>query len=234
MATENRRVALPAGMRRVYGELDRAQVVMGLHNLARRVGILADSLLAAIPVPAAGAWDVRLIELYCAASEVILRVPGVASMLQTRTSWGKRTTSRPPQPFTSRRSRTRESPCSRGPYGVVHIPAGLGIPGRIALANPGRTRHPSRRGAVSQRARRDHRGYSGLGGMVTRVSSHAWIRSATLTQPGSSIMSWLILGYISASGVIRSCGCTDFRLRETNVIFGPQDQQRGGNQVRSG
>ena len=86
MATENRRVALPAGMRRVYGELDRAQVVMTLHNLARRVGILADSLLAAIPVPAAGSWDVRLIELYCAASEVILRVPGVASMLQTRTS----------------------------------------------------------------------------------------------------------------------------------------------------
>ena len=118
MATENRRVALPAGMRRVYGELDRAQVVMALHNLARRVGIqrvtmrelaaglgvavpsvyyhvpgkqaaldlLADSLLAAIPVPAAGSWDVRLIELYCAASEVILRVPGVASMLQTRTS----------------------------------------------------------------------------------------------------------------------------------------------------
>ncbi|MGO9156373.1 TetR/AcrR family transcriptional regulator C-terminal domain-containing protein [Mycobacterium sp.] len=46
--------------------------------------LLADSLLAAIPVPAAGPWDVRLIELYCAAREVILRVPGVAGMLQTR------------------------------------------------------------------------------------------------------------------------------------------------------
>jgi TetR/AcrR family transcriptional regulator, tetracycline repressor protein len=118
VAAENRRVALPAGMRRVYGELDREQVVAGVHNLARRVGIqrvtmgelaaelgvavpsvyyhvpgkqaaldlLADSLLAAIPVPAAGPWDVRLIELYCAAREVILRVPGVAGMLQTRTS----------------------------------------------------------------------------------------------------------------------------------------------------
>ncbi len=116
MATENRRVALPAGMRRVYGELDRAQVVAGLHNLARRVGIqrvtmrelaaelgvavpsvyyhvpgkqaaldlLADSLLASIPVPAGGPWDFRLIELYCAAREVILRVSGFAGMLQTR------------------------------------------------------------------------------------------------------------------------------------------------------
>jgi TetR/AcrR family tetracycline transcriptional repressor len=116
VATENGRVPLPAGMKRVYGELDRAQVVAGVHNLARRVGIqrvtmrelaaelgvavpsvyyhvpgkqaaldlLSDSLLATIPVPAAGHWDARLIELYCAAREVILRVPGVASMLQTR------------------------------------------------------------------------------------------------------------------------------------------------------
>ena len=40
--------------------------------------------LAAIPVPGNGRGDVRLIELYCTASEVILRVPGVAGMLQTR------------------------------------------------------------------------------------------------------------------------------------------------------
>jgi TetR/AcrR family tetracycline transcriptional repressor len=116
VATEPKRVALPAGIRRTYGELDRAQVVAALHNLARRVGVqrvtmrelaaelgvavpsvyyhvpgkqaaldlLAESLLAAIPVPAAGPWDVRLIELYCAARDVILRVPGVAGMLQTR------------------------------------------------------------------------------------------------------------------------------------------------------
>ena len=116
MATENRRVPLPAGMKRVYGELDREQVVAGLHNLARRVGIqrvtmrelaaelgvavpsvyyhvsgkqaaldlLADSLLASIPLPPAGPWDVRLIEFYCVSREVVLRIPGVASMLQTR------------------------------------------------------------------------------------------------------------------------------------------------------
>ena len=116
MATENRRVPLPAGMKRVYGELDRAQVVAGLHNLARRVGIqrvtmrelaaelgvavpsvyyhvpgkqaaldlLADSLLASDPASPAGPLDVRLIEFYCVSREVVLRIPGVASMLQTR------------------------------------------------------------------------------------------------------------------------------------------------------
>ncbi len=101
--------------RRPYGELDRAQVVESLHNLARRVGVqgvtmrdlaaelgaavpsvyyyvqgkqaaldlLAESMLADIPVPDAGTWDARLIELYCAAREVVLTVPGVAGILQT-------------------------------------------------------------------------------------------------------------------------------------------------------
>ena len=108
---------MPFGIRRAYGALDRAQVVAGVHNLARRVGVqrvtmrelaaelgvavpsvyyhvpgkqaaldlLVESLLAAIPVPAAGPWDIRLIELYCTAREVILGVPGVAGVLQTRT-----------------------------------------------------------------------------------------------------------------------------------------------------
>ena len=116
MATEKKRVAVPAGIRRAYGALDRAQVVAAVHDLARRVGVqrvtmgelaahlgvavpsvyyhvpgkqaaldlLADSLLATIPVPAAGRWDSRIIELYCAAREVLLSVPGVAGMLQTR------------------------------------------------------------------------------------------------------------------------------------------------------
>jgi TetR/AcrR family transcriptional regulator, tetracycline repressor protein len=116
VASEPKRVALPAGIRHTYGALDRAQVVGGLHSLARRVGVqrvtmrelaaelgvavpsvyyhvpgkqaaldlLVESLLAAIPVPAAGPWDTRLIELYCTAREVILGVPGVAGVLQTR------------------------------------------------------------------------------------------------------------------------------------------------------
>jgi TetR/AcrR family transcriptional regulator, tetracycline repressor protein len=116
VTTTSKRVAMRAGIRRAYGELDRDQVVASLHSLARRVGVqrvtmrelaaelgaavpsvyyhvpgkqagldmLAESVLAQIPVPAAGPWDVRLIELYCAAREVILEVPGVAGILQTR------------------------------------------------------------------------------------------------------------------------------------------------------
>ncbi|MGO9511722.1 MAG: TetR/AcrR family transcriptional regulator C-terminal domain-containing protein [Mycobacterium sp.] len=45
--------------------------------------LLAESVLAEIPVPQAGPWDARLTELYCAAREVILSVPGIAGILQT-------------------------------------------------------------------------------------------------------------------------------------------------------
>ncbi len=106
---------MPTAIRRAYGDLDRAQVVASLHNLARRVGVqqvtmrelaaelgaavpsvyyhvpgkqaaldlLAESVLAEIPVPQAGPWDARLTELYCAAREVIVSVPGIAGILQT-------------------------------------------------------------------------------------------------------------------------------------------------------
>ncbi len=106
---------MTAEARRPYGELDRAQVVAALHNLARRVGVqgvtmrdlaaelgaavpsvyyhvqgkqaaldlLAESLLVKIPTPDSGPWDVRLIELYCAAREVVLAVPGIAGIVQT-------------------------------------------------------------------------------------------------------------------------------------------------------
>ncbi|HTQ16672.1 TetR/AcrR family transcriptional regulator C-terminal domain-containing protein [Mycobacterium sp.] len=106
---------MTAGVRRAYGELDRAQVVASLHSLARRIGVqrvtmrelaaelgaavpsvyyhvpgkqaaldlLAESVLANIPIPEAGPWDARLVELYCTAREVILGVPGVAGLLQT-------------------------------------------------------------------------------------------------------------------------------------------------------
>jgi TetR/AcrR family transcriptional regulator, tetracycline repressor protein len=105
---------MPAGVRRAYGELDRAQVVAALYNLARRVGVqrvtmreltaelgvaapsvyyhvpgkqaaldlLAESVLASIPIPETGSWDVRLVELYCAARKAILFVPGMAGLLQ--------------------------------------------------------------------------------------------------------------------------------------------------------
>ncbi|OBI09268.1 TetR family transcriptional regulator [Mycobacterium sp. E2462] len=106
---------MTAATRRPYGELDRAQVLASLHDLARRVGVqgvtmrqlagelgaavpsvyyhvpgkraalelLAEAVLDDIPITDAGPWDVRLIELYCAAREVIVAVPGVANVLQT-------------------------------------------------------------------------------------------------------------------------------------------------------
>jgi TetR/AcrR family transcriptional regulator, tetracycline repressor protein len=45
--------------------------------------LVAESVLAEIPMPDAGPWDIRLTELYCAAREMILGVPGVAGILQT-------------------------------------------------------------------------------------------------------------------------------------------------------
>lgn len=114
MAAAKKRVKVPAGVRRAYGELDRAQVVTALHKLARRVGVqhvkmrdlaaelgvdtpalyyhvpgkqaaldlLAVSVLAQVPIPEDGAWDVRLIELYCDARTAILAVPGTVGLLQ--------------------------------------------------------------------------------------------------------------------------------------------------------
>jgi AcrR family transcriptional regulator len=114
VAAAKKRVAMPAGIRRAYNELDRAQVVTALHTLARRVGVhrvkmrelaaelgvdtpalyyhvpgkqaaldlLAESVLAQVPIPENGAWDVRLVELYCDARTAILSVPGTAGLLQ--------------------------------------------------------------------------------------------------------------------------------------------------------
>lgn len=45
--------------------------------------LLAESVLADIPVIETGSWDTRLTELYCAARDVILSVPGIAGVLQT-------------------------------------------------------------------------------------------------------------------------------------------------------
>jgi TetR/AcrR family tetracycline transcriptional repressor len=121
MAAASKRVAVPAGMRRAFGEFDRTQVVWALHNVARRVGaqgvtvrelatelsadaasvyyhvpgkqaaldLLAESVLVQIPVPESGPWDVRLVDLYCAAHEVIIGFPGVVGILRTR-SGGER------------------------------------------------------------------------------------------------------------------------------------------------
>jgi TetR/AcrR family transcriptional regulator, tetracycline repressor protein len=114
LTNANRRVAVPAAVRRAYGELDRSQIITALYNLTRRVGVqrvtmrelagelgvavpsvyyhvpgkqaaldlLAESVLADIPIPEQGPWDVRLAEMYCAARDVLLCVPGVAGLLE--------------------------------------------------------------------------------------------------------------------------------------------------------
>lgn len=56
------------------------------YHVARKqaaLDLLAESVLAEIPVFESGAWDTRLTELYGAAREVILAIPGIAGMLQT-------------------------------------------------------------------------------------------------------------------------------------------------------
>lgn len=45
--------------------------------------LLAETVLATIPEPGPGSWDRRLLELYCAARQAMLEVPGIAVVLQT-------------------------------------------------------------------------------------------------------------------------------------------------------
>lgn len=72
-------------MRELAAELGAAVPSVYYHVPGKRAALdlLAESVLDDIPVPATGLWDARLIELYCAAHEVILSVPGIAGVLQT-------------------------------------------------------------------------------------------------------------------------------------------------------
>lgn len=75
-------------MRALAAELGVAVPSVYYHVSGKQAALdpLEDPVLAAIPVPGTGPCDFRLIELYCTASEVPLRVPGVAGMLQARTA----------------------------------------------------------------------------------------------------------------------------------------------------
>lgn len=72
-------------MRELAAELGSAVPSVYYHVAGKQAALdlLAESVLADIPVPQAGPWDTRLTELYCAAREVMLGVPGVAGILQT-------------------------------------------------------------------------------------------------------------------------------------------------------
>ena len=72
-------------MRELALELGAAVPSVYYHVPGKRAALdlLAESVLDDIPVPESGTWDVRLIELYCAAREAVLSVPGIAGVLQT-------------------------------------------------------------------------------------------------------------------------------------------------------
>ncbi|MEE6138866.1 TetR/AcrR family transcriptional regulator C-terminal domain-containing protein [Mycobacterium sp. 050128] len=72
-------------MRELATELGAAVPSVYYHVPSKQTALelVAESVLAEIPLPEGGRWDARLIELYCAAREMILGVPGVASILQT-------------------------------------------------------------------------------------------------------------------------------------------------------
>lgn len=72
-------------MRELAAELGAAAPSVYYHVPGKRAALelLAESVLAEIPPPEAGLWHDRLVELYCAARETILDVPGVAGILQT-------------------------------------------------------------------------------------------------------------------------------------------------------
>jgi TetR/AcrR family transcriptional regulator, tetracycline repressor protein len=72
-------------MRELAAELGAAVPSVYYHVPGKQAALdlLAEEVLADIPAPAAGPWDTRVVELYCAAREVILGVPGVASLLQS-------------------------------------------------------------------------------------------------------------------------------------------------------
>lgn len=72
-------------MRELATELGSAVPSVYYHIPGKQAALdlLAESVLADIPVPQDGPWNVQLAELYCAAREVLLDVPGIAGILQT-------------------------------------------------------------------------------------------------------------------------------------------------------
>ena len=72
-------------MRELAAELGAAVPSVYYHVPGKQAALdlLADSVLAAVPEPGPGPWHDRIIELYCSSREVLLDVPGIASVLQT-------------------------------------------------------------------------------------------------------------------------------------------------------
>ncbi|MCV6974502.1 TetR/AcrR family transcriptional regulator C-terminal domain-containing protein [Mycobacterium bourgelatii] len=72
-------------MRDLAAELGSAVPSVYYHVPGKQAALdlLAETVLSDIPAPSDGPWDARIIELYCAAREVMLEVPGLVNVLQT-------------------------------------------------------------------------------------------------------------------------------------------------------
>ena len=144
-------------MRDLAAELGAAVPSVYYHVPGKQAALdlLAESVLAEIPVPETGPWDSRLIELYCAAREVILAVPG----RRGHTANQRRRRTRPPtrqaQPLPACRSRYSRKPLRRVSLGVVHLPAGFDKPGGIAPP-PAHAQQTPGRQPFSGGTRRNH------------------------------------------------------------------------------
>ncbi|MDP7701284.1 TetR family transcriptional regulator [Mycobacterium sp. TY815] len=119
-------------MRELAAELGAAVPSVYYHVPGKQAALdlLAESVLAGIPVPDTGPWDIRLAELYCAAREVMLDVTGHRRHPADPRRRGARPPPGPAQPFAAGRSRGAQSRCRGGAHGALHLPAGLGQSGR--------------------------------------------------------------------------------------------------------
>ena len=88
-------------MRELAVELGAAVPSVYYHVPSKQAALelVAESVLAEIPLPDTGPWEARLIELYCAAREMILGVPGVAEYPANQHRERTRAPARSAQPF---------------------------------------------------------------------------------------------------------------------------------------
>jgi TetR/AcrR family transcriptional regulator, tetracycline repressor protein len=72
-------------MRELAAELGAAAPSVYYHVPGKQAALdlLAEAVLAAVPEPEPGPWDVSLVTLYQASRKIMLDVPGIANVLQT-------------------------------------------------------------------------------------------------------------------------------------------------------
>ncbi len=152
-------------MRELAVELGAAVPSVYYHVPSKQAALelVAESVLAEIPLPDTGPWEARLIELYCAAREMILGVPGVAGILQTSTG------SEPARRLDRHsRSLLAEAGLTKASVAAAHTVLYTYLLGSIALEE-------TRSAAATPRARRQTAAHfrSGLDVIVAGITSSA-------------------------------------------------------------